>query len=221
MAGASFLDTGVALGYCFTLDSHFTKCRNYIEKMEKAALYYGEYVESEYHGRKEGLNKELSQEVLEHRSQVMRSGFEGELDPMDLKKIHDEYLNRSWSAYNSLEHWYRKSLPNFIQKDELVSRLGNMAAQIEANAIQRKGELDGKSEKWSCDEAHDSVRAELEDLPPDDLEVCIEAHDLADTISVDTELATVNPTDFVDNGRRELILTETALADVISVASRG
>lgn len=222
MTTSAFLDTGVVLGYCFTLDNHFSKCNNYIENCDGKDLFTSNTVESEYNHRKTGLNRELSNEVMKHRTWVLRAGFEGQLGPVDLRDIKQDYLNRSWDSYNSLHHWYSNEVEQFIHIDDLLDRLERMARQIEANAIKRKQQLYQDVTVWTLQNSHSAVDDALTpDVPEDDRQICIEAHDVAVENGEETELATINPSDLWDDGLKDLILQETDLSDVIDLAVRN
>ena len=77
-----------------------------------------------------------------------------------------------------------------------------------------------KVEVWERDEDYPDIDQNLTDIPWDDRRICLDAHDVATLTDYLIELATTNPTDLVDDGYRELILEETSLQDVISLANR-
>lgn len=67
---------------------------------------------------------------------------------------------------------------------------------------------------WLVLERHDTVREHLTTLrerDPEDLEIAIDAHDLASTLGGETELATTNPRDFDDDRVRAEIFEHTAI----------
>lgn len=220
----SFLDTGVILAYCFTLDKHFNKVKRYIQSNHSEySFYYSKTVEGEFAHRKIGLNRELSRQVLDHRKQVASSNYQGLLDQMDIREIRKKYLNRGSDVFNSLANWY-DNLPMTILKDELVDRLDKLAQQMEANAIQRKDNIDKMAEIWEPDEdvrkLYSKTWGTLSDIPKDDRIICLEAHDLAHSTESPTEFATVNPKDFFDDGMEDAIRSETDISSIEPLASR-
>ncbi|WP_318569896.1 hypothetical protein [Salinigranum marinum] len=84
--------------------------------------------------------------------------------------------------------------------DALVGRLRDLARDIEQNVIENWIQLVEQAEIWERDENHPDIDEETGYI---------------------TELATTNPTDLVDDGYRELILEQTMLEDVVSLAVRS
>ena len=219
MSEASFLDTGVVLGFCFRDDSHHHRCKQYLEDNE-FSLYISDHVESEYLNREPGLAEEIVDDVFVHIDRLRGSGYEGQLDSMDTSQIRQNLIAGSNNAATTLHTYYRNEVPNFIQLGQLVERLRDLARDIEQNAIENRTWILKQTEIWCRDDDYLDVDDRLSEIPWDDRRICLDAHDVAEETGDSTELATVNPTDLVDDGYRELILEETALDDVVSLANR-
>ncbi|MFB6163138.1 MAG: hypothetical protein ABEJ86_06865 [Halococcoides sp.] len=215
MTTAGFLDTGVYIGYCFTVDSHHDPCRRYVTE-QADIVFTSETVLDEYRSAKRSVSERYSDAVRKHISDVRRSDLDGELGPMDLDRAKRRILDRRNELYEVLVE-VSDSLPQFIQYDDLLDRLQNLARDIDTMAVQRKQDLDDTVDVWDQKTDHPDVRAGL-DIHEPDLTICIEGHDLAAHLADDTELATANPTDFVYDGQRERILDLTAYSDVIDLS---
>ena len=214
------MDTGVVLGYCFRDDTHHQKCKQYLETQD-VSLYISDHVESEYLNRKPDLAEEIADGIFAHISQLESSDYEGQLDSMDTTQIRQTLISSNNDAQHTLHDFYKNEVPNFIQMDDLMSRLRDMARDIEQNAIENKGSLMNRTELWTREEDYSEIDDELSDIPWDDRRICLDAHDVVERNGETTELSTVNPNDLVDDGYRELILNQTALGDVVSLAVRS
>lgn len=219
MTDASFLDTGVVLGFCFRDDTHHHRCRQYLDNHD-FELFISDHVRSEYLNREPSLADEIADGVFAHIKQLRDSEFEGQLDSMDTSRIRQNLIRNDNTAGTTLHAFYRNELPNFIQFDEIINRLRNLARDIEQNAVENRSELMQQVQVWERDEDYPDIDENLTDLPWDDRRICIDAHDVATLTDYLTELATTNPTDLVDDGYREMILEETAIQDVVSLANR-
>jgi hypothetical protein len=220
MSEASFLDTGVVLGFCFRDDSHHHRCRQYLEGND-FALYISDHVESEYLNREPSLAEEIADGVFAHINRVQGSKFEGQLDSMDTSRLRQDFISGRNAAGTTLHAFYKNEVPNFIQVGELIDRLRDLARDIEQNAIENRRYLEEQAEIWERDEEYADIDQALSQIPWDDRRICLDAHDVAEESDHTTELATVNPTDLVDDGYRELILENTTLEDVVSLANRS
>lgn len=219
MSEASFLDTGVVLGFCFRDDIHHHRCRQYLDGHD-FELFISDHVESEYLNREPSLAQEIADGVLAHIKQLRGSEFEGQLDSMDTSKIRQNLIRSDNAAGKTLHAFYRNEIPKFIQLSDMIDRLRDLARDIEQNAIENRSELMQQVEVWERDEEYSDIDNDLTEIPYDDRRICLDAHDVATATDYLTELATTNPTDLVDNGYRELILEETSLQDVVSLANR-
>ena len=215
MSTAGFLDTGVYIGYCFTVDKHHEPCRTYITD-EVDLLFTSETVLEEYHSAKRNANTRYSDAVRKHLSDVKRSDLEGELGPMEQKRLKTRILDRRNDLHSVLAEFY-ETLPSFIQYDELIGKLQGLGRDIDTLAQRRKRELDAEVNEWEPQDDHPDVRDRL-NLHEPDLTICVDGHDLAVHLTDDTELATANPTDFVYDGQRERILELTAYTDVVDLS---
>ncbi|PGF15602.1 hypothetical protein CP556_05340 [Natrinema sp. CBA1119] len=220
MTDASFLDTGVALGYCFRDDTHHYRCREYLEE-NGFSLYISDHVEDEYLNREPDLAEEIADAIRDHIFQLQNSDYEGQLDSMDTSQIRQNMVSGNNNASTSLHEFYRNQLPNFIQVEELIKRLRELARDIEQNAIENRQWLLARTEIWSRENDYSEIDESLSEVPWDDRRICLDAHDVVEQTGEITELATVNPRDLVDEGYRELILGQTALEDVVSLAVRS
>lgn len=215
MSTAGFLDTGVFVGYCLTVDKHHKPCNTYITE-EADLLFTSETVLNEYPGTKRNASSRYSDAVRKHLSDVKKSDLKGELGPMEINRLQTQILDRRNELHSVLYELY-EDLPPFIQYSDLIERLVALGRDIDTLALQRKGELDSIVDVWEQKEEHPDLRHELSIHEPD-LSICIEGHDLALHLADETELATANPTDFVYEGQREHILSVTAYTDVVDLS---
>lgn len=220
MPDASFLDTGVVLGFCFRDDSHHHRCRQYLDDHD-FALFVSDHVVSEYLNREPSLAQEIADGIFHHIDRLRDSQYEGQLDSMDMSQIRRDLIAGHNEAGTTLNVFYRDEVPNFIQFDDLTERLRDLARDIEQNAIENRESLMGQAEVWERDEEYPEIDDGLSEIPWDDRRICLDAHDVAEITGHLTELATTNPTDLVDDGYRELILEQTSLEDVVSLANRS
>jgi hypothetical protein len=220
MPDASFLDTGVVLGFCFRDDSHHHRCRQYLNDHD-FELFVSDHVVSEFLNREPSLAQEIADGIFDHIDRLRDSEFEGQLDSMDTSRIRQDLISGRNAAGTTLHGFYRNDLPNFIHFGELTERLRNLARDIEQNAIENREDLMEQAEVWERNEEYAGIDEDLSAIPSDDRRICLDAHDVAEVTGYLTELATTNPTDLVDGGYRELILEQTSLEDVVSVANRS
>lgn len=220
MPDASFLDTGVVLGFCFRDDSHHYRCRRYLDEHDHD-LFVSDHVVSEHLNREPSLAEEISDGIFDHIDRLRNSEFEGQLDSMDTSRIRQDLITRHNDAGTTLHEFYSDEVPNFILIDELAGRLRDLARDIEANAIENRETLMDRTDVWEREDEYSELDDELSDIPWDDRRICLDAHDVAEVTGDLTELTTTNPTDLVDNGYRELILSHTSLENVVSLANRS
>lgn len=220
MPEASFLDTGVVLGFCFRDDTHHHRCRQYLDGNE-FSLYISDHVESEYLNREPTLAEEIADGVFDHLDRLQNSRYEGQLDSMDTSQIRQNLIASRNDAGTTLHEFYQNEVPSFIQVEELIERLRDLARDIEQNAIENRAWLLERTTLWSRNEDYPEIDEALSEIPWDDRRICLDVHDAVEVTGEITELATVNPTDMVDEGYRELILRQTALEDIISLAVRS
>ncbi|WP_373189962.1 hypothetical protein [Halolamina sp.] len=216
----AFLDTGVVLAFCFQMDMHHVNCRNYLTDNDHT-YFINDDIEEEYNHKEAELVERYSSGILRHVSEIKRSDYEGQLDSMDMSQIRRNFLDTSNPAYRFLTRYYANELPNFILVSELEEQLRSLAREIEEMALFRKDEFDGLVYHWEQQGDAGDLETELAAIHSADRDVCIAAHDLAAHRTGETELATTNPRDFVDDGHRDMILEHTALDDVVSLAVRS
>lgn len=216
MARTAFLDTGVVLGYCFTVDHHHSVCRKYLES-NGYDFFISPTVEDEYENTKPKLNTRYSESVLRHVSTLEKSEFEGELGPMDMKKVREDLLSQSEPAYPILCQFYEEVIGNFANVDKIEQKLRTLSREIEKKAEERKNEIDRIVRLWNMDGDYPNIRKAWNEIHEPDRTICIEAHDLAVHMDTETELATVNPNDYTRGGRAELIENNSAIERVLSL----
>jgi predicted nucleic acid-binding protein len=220
MPDASFLDTGVVLGFCFRDDAHHYRCRQYLDDHD-FAIYVSDHVVSEHLNRETTLAEEIADGIFDHIDRLRNSEFEGQLDSMDTSRIRQDLIGGHNTAGTTLHAFYRDEVPNFIHLDDIIGRLRDLARDIEGSAIENRETLFEQAEVWERDEEYADIDDELSAIPWDDRRICLDAHDVAVATGHLTELATTNPTDLVDDGYRELILEHTSIEDVVSLANRS
>lgn len=218
MCLATFLDTGVVIGYCFLLDDHHRNCRAFVQRDLDRELFVSDTVENEYDHAKRNVSRRLANGVRKHVRAIKRDECEDELGPVELNRLQNEVLDSTNEAYQFLYRFYDDGVGNFVNQSELCTRLRTMAREIESFPLERKQELDSKVTVWQCENSYDGIEASLSMIPEQDRQICIEAHDLASARSPRTVFATVNPRDFVDDGIAETILAVTEIDDVENLA---
>lgn len=219
MSDAAFLDTGVVFGYCVPLDQHHVRCSEYVEDTDRT-VYTTSTVDSEFQRMKRDRVQELATAVLDHVRALLRADFEGTLGPMDVDDIQRRILARDDDAYQYL-YWYYDDLEPFVARREVVEDLREFARDVESVALQRKEDLDSTVEEWVCRDSHRELRSDLSMIHDEDRRICVEAHDLACHVDGRTEFATVNPRDFLDDGREERILEATEIDAIRDLAIRS
>jgi len=223
MPDDAFLDTGVVLGFCFTLDKHHLRCKGYVSDCN-GDLFYSDTVESEYQNRRYGIIEELSDKVRIHRGKILKSDYEGLLDQLDLKEIQDRFIHPQDDISTPLRDWY-DDLGNSITVEELTERLETLAREIEKYSMARKQALENNSTVWTTDEpvdeVYDGLWQDLDCIPGDDRKICLEAHDVTVERGTEIAFATVNPQDFVDDEADELVCSKTGICEVVDLAIRG
>lgn len=218
MSEASFLDTSVVLGYCFRDDTHHYSAEQYISGKE-ASFFISDNVESEYLHREPTLAGEISDAILDHVFRLRNSEYEGQLDSMDTTQIRQNLISRGNEANTTLEEFYRNELPNFIQFEDLIERLRDLARDIDQAAAENYSWLMERTTIWEREESYPEVKDALEEIPQDDRRLCLDAHDIAENTGQETEIATANPRDFTRGGMRELITQSTSINRIENIAS--
>lgn len=217
MSEASFLDTSVVLGYCFRDDTHHYKAEQYIEGND-ASFYISNHVESEYIHREPTVAGEVSDGILNHVFRLRNSEYEGQLDSMDTTQIRQNLVSRENEANSTLEDFYRDAISNFIQFEDLMKRLRELARDIDQAAAENYNWLMERTTIWERNAAYPEINRALYEIPQDDRRICLDAHDVAEETEQETEIATANPKDFTRDGMRELIITSTSISSIENIA---
>jgi hypothetical protein len=213
MTQIGYLDTGVLIGFCLTVDSHHEPCSEYLST-HPDEIYSGERVEREYDNTAETVVQRYTGGVRRHRVAVQSSSYTGELGPSDLRELQQSHLAPDNPTRDTIAELYDQ-LPQVVYVDTVVDYLRKLERDIEQMELDRRDKLDDAIvDYWCCDDSHPEVRSAV-DLHEPDLTICVEGHDLAETIGGTVELATANPTDFVDDGTDTTIESATALSGVV------
>jgi hypothetical protein len=222
MCEVTFLDTGVVVGYCIRQDRHHRNCREYLEsEIPEGGAFVGPTVRDEYEHTKQTVTRRLSRGVRDHVRDVRRDDCSGQLGPIDLNHLKSNVLNRGNDSYGFLYDYYHNELGNYVQKDELVQQLREMARDIESLPPTREPQFEELVADWTPRENHESVESSLSIITDtNDRSICVEAHDLACHTEEDVEFATVNPQDFVDDGVEQAILDITSLSGIRDLSNR-
>jgi len=213
----SFIETGVLVGYCVFLDPHHAKCKAYVDG-EGRDLYTSEGVHKEYEATKKSVSSRLSNAVLDHVHDLKNEVSQGYLDPMDVNNIKKNVLHHENDAYQFLYRYYDDVVNNGIQKRELEGNLREIARDIDRLVASRQEELEEMIEEWEQQDDHPDIQEALSMIHEPDRTWAVEAHDLAIHNGSSIEFATTNPTDFIYRGRKQIILDNTALDDVVDLS---
>lgn len=222
MCEVAFLDTGVVVGFCIRQDRHHHNCREYLEsELPDGGAFVGPAVRDEYEHTRRVVTQRLSRAVRDHVRGVRTDSCSGQLGPIDLNHLKSNVLDRGSDAYGFLYDYYHNQLGNYVQKDELVQQLREMARDIESLPPTRESEFEELVTDWTPREDHESVESSLAIITDaNDRRICVEAHDLACHTEEDVEFATVNPQDFVDDGLEQAILDITSLSGIRDLSNR-
>jgi hypothetical protein len=212
----SFVETGVLVGHCVLLDPHHTKCKSYIN--DSTVLYTSHEVWSEYENTKRKVTGRLSSAVLDHVRDVENRVSEDYLDPMNVDRIKKRVLHQNNDAYRFLYRYYNDVVNNGVAREELEKNLREIARDIDRLVVSREEDLNAKVMYYEPVEDHKSVRNSLSDIHDPDRTYAVQAHDLACQSTCQTEFATTNPKDFVYNGRKEMVLSNTKLDDIVDLS---
>lgn len=217
MKSNSFLETGVLIGYCVLLDPHHAKCNSYIDN-DSRELYTSEGVAEEYEVTKETVSTRLSSAVLDHVRDLKSDVSQGYLDPLDVNNVKKNVLHRGNNAFQFLYRYYDDVVNNGVQKQKLEENLRDIARDIDRLVAFREDELEAMVRKWVIEDDHPTVEEALSMIHEPDRTWAVDAHDLALHNGGETEFATTNPTDFIYDGRKDTILENTALDDVVDLS---
>ena len=93
MTRGAFLDTGVLIGYCFTVDEHHQPCEEYVSD-DSILPFTSPTVENEYETAKPKVNTRYADAVRLHISDIKHSNVDGQLGPTDINRLQTEVLDR-------------------------------------------------------------------------------------------------------------------------------
>ena len=214
---SSFIETSVLVGYCILLDPHHSKCKSYINEDDRE-LYTSEGVREEYENTRDSVSSRLSTAVFDHIRDLKSDAPQGYLGPMDVNNVKKNVLSRGNDAFQFLYRYYSNVVDQGIPKEELEQNLRGIGRDIDRLVASREEKLDQMIEIWERQEEHPEVQNALSMIHEPDRMWVIEAHDLASNNDGHTEFATTNPTDFVYEGRKNIVLENTALDDVMDLS---
>lgn len=87
MCQATFLDTGVVIGYCFLPDSHHESCSEFVDSArDRHDLYVSPTVEDEYDHAKRTVSERLARAIQDHVRAVSCDSVDGTLGPSELQR---------------------------------------------------------------------------------------------------------------------------------------
>jgi len=215
MSDAGFLDKGVLLGFCFRTDPHHARCREYLES--DVDPYITEEIDDAFERNRKRMEEDHTDAIRLHVKDLRDSPHEGVLGREDLRDIRENVLFEGNQVSEFLDRWYDSQTDSGITASELQDRLRYLARDIERRAYQRKEEFDDFVTTWDREDDYPEVRSALSEMSAEDMFVCVDGHDLAVYLEVETELATTD-SDFVQEGREELILETTALVTIVDLS---
>lgn len=219
MAENAFLDKGIILGYCFYLDPHHKRCREYIHTGE-TDYYATDQITDIYDKKRAKLVREHQIAILNHIQRV-KGNYSGSLTSSDIEEIQASVDPGENPAWRFLRDYYNGKAGHSVY--EVTEGLRDIQQEIEQLATKRKDTLFPMLHGWLRFDQHEDVQEALAELKADDEEdfwVCIDAHDVAVHLDGSTELATTNPTDFAEIGHKDTILAHTALDEIQIVAAK-
>ncbi|QLH76668.1 hypothetical protein HZS55_04835 [Halosimplex rubrum] len=220
MTDNAFLDKGLVLGFCFPVDLHHRLCRQYLED-EAREFYLTEDIESIYAAKKREKIQAHRTAVLKH-VRYIEQNYDSEMGPMDLQEVRRRLDRRSNDAWKYLKHYYEGK--QFANPRDVVDDLREFARGMESHVSSRKDEFDELVEIWTREEDYPDLEESLRSIREDkeeDYWVCVDAHDLGERTSDETELATTDLDDLANGNRQKLIIENTSVDSVEAVAFTG
>lgn len=214
---SSFIETGVLIGHCVLLDPHHAKCKSYMDDSD-LLVYTSNEVWDEYEDTKGKVTGRLSSAVLDHVRDVENQVSGEYLGPMDVSNVKKNVLYHGNDAYQFLYRYYDNVVNNGVQRGELEEDLREIARDIDRLVVSREEDLDSMVEYWEQIDDHKPVMSALSNIHNPDRAFAVQAHDLAYHNNGHTEFATTNPSDFIDNGCKGTILSNTELNDVVDLS---
>lgn len=216
MTEAGFLDKSVLLGFCFRTDPHHARCREYLEREKE--YYITEEIDEAFERNRERMTQDHADAIRLHVKDIRDAPYSGPLGSNDLAEIRENVLFEGNEVSEFLERWYTETVESGITASELEDRLRYLARDIERRAYRRRSEFDEIVIMWEREDEYPDVKDVLSEMSAEDMFVCVDAHDVAIHLDEETELATADESDFIENGREALILEHTALDAIVGLS---
>lgn len=225
MGRVKVLDTGVLIGVAVAQDQHHQACLDYVADSGDEP-YITPTVGDEFEEKLEEIRDQLSREIKQHRSDIIKHVGQTTLDRTDLVKIRENILETDFEAHRFLYEFYEViAEKGDISRGELTNMLSNMATEVYYDGAKEYGGVGSLISMWKRDiELDADVEKDLLICEGDDPIVCLEAHHIATTVQENTELGTTNPQHFIrqqcgeSESRKENILRVTALDDIVDLS---
>lgn len=220
MGRTALLDKGVLLGFCFTVEHHHPKCREYLSAGDRT-YYLTKDIEAVYHENRERILGNHAESIRKHVAFLRGMGYDTELTESDLEELRSWVVDENLESRRYLSDRYSQ-FPDGITVGEVVSILEDLEWDIEQAVIDKKSTFDEKILGWVRYDSYDGeedgedIQADLPSVSGEDLEVCLDGHDVARFTDRETELATTDIDDIYDN--RDEIEEATEIDAVIDVA---
>ncbi|WP_311171770.1 hypothetical protein [Halobellus ordinarius] len=213
MADSAFLDKGIILGYCFYTDTHYVKCKDYIESTD-AELYATKQVEDIFQRKKDNIIKKHRRAITDFIRWVKQE-YSGNLNSEDIAEIQKNINREENPVWRYLLDYFEDKSGKEVYP--VTKNLRQIARDLEQLAEERNEELQPKVLGWirlaSYPELKDNLSSIFE-KDEEDYWIAVDAHDLGCNVDGTTELATNNPSDFDDDAVRDEILTHTAIDEI-------
>ena len=225
MGCVKVLDTGVLIGITIAQDQHHEECLNYVVDSD-ADAYATPIVGQEFKDKLSEIRDILSREIKKHRKTVIKNFGKNILNRTDIVQIREDILNTDFNSHRFLFEFYEEiAQQGEIERSQLANLLSDMATEVYKDGAKEHGGFNSLVSGWSRSmDSYPDVENELLICEGDDPNVCIEAHHVAKTVNVDTELGTTNPKHFIEKqdgepeSRKENILRVTSLVDVVDLS---
>lgn len=221
MSNNVFLDKGLLLGYCFTVDKHHEKCKAYLSSQD-GEFYITEDIDGVFAAKRSKFVREHREAILDHVKELTKSNYSGRIGPMEIQEIQEQLISTQNEAWRYLRDYYDGLSVSSVY--EVKEELRGLAREMETLVDERKNDFDEMVTLWTREDDYSRLHDDLSALKSEDNEdfwVCVDAHDLAHRTEETTVLATNNPSDFGPQSHGETILASTALDDIDIVAVTG
>lgn len=218
----SLLDKSILIGFCFPIDIHHDKCREYLSDTTRE-LYATDNVNSVYERRRQEFVQRHRRGVRSHVRELTSSDLSGTMTNQDIEYIFGEILRSDSDAYRYLKDYYTNYLdsPSELSLYEMKEEISQIIRGYESLTQERKERWDSLVLHWECQRSHprlDDALSELKEADEEDFEITVEAHDLATETIGTTKFVTSNPAEFARDRYGQLILEQTDIWDIDIVA---